>query len=132
MPGSGARHLQEIPEESFTDIAEPLGEVVTDQQGRFARGGGPSGGGSGMSAGENHQLKTEMERRHLNELVKRIDAAVSASPFDRWVLVAPQSIAGRITDALSAGTREKLSETIPGDLVKLPLEKLEARLLGKH
>ncbi len=82
-----------------------------------------------MSTGEEHNLESEIERQALHRVADAIAGAVSAAGSPRWLLVAPQAILKRLTDALPQSCRELLADSVAADLTKVPVATLEARFL---
>lgn len=128
-PGVGREYdLKEIKLAPLSHTPSPIGEQVTDQAGRFAKGGAAgSPRGCGMSHGEAHNLQTEDERRLIKELASRIDAVLAKRSPARWLLAAPTAILPRLKDALHPSSKKTLIETQGSDLTKLSLKQVEAR-----
>ena len=125
LEGSPA-HLREVTDQVANEIPEQISDVVTDQQGRF----GNSGRGGGADSGERHGLESEMDRQFLTHLAEQIDATVPGLLDDGgWVLAAPQAILKQLEQKLSPVVRERLINTVPGDLTKVPLKDLEKRFI---
>ena len=120
-------HLVEEASEELAGVGDPLRETVSDQAGQFAKTGT---NGAGMSSGEEHNLESEMERQALSRVATVVSSFVQAAGCPPWSLVAPQPILRRLTDELPKKCRDALSETVAGDLTKVPLAKLEKRFLG--
>jgi len=121
-------HLVEEPGESGREHVKSIHETVTDQSGRFARGVAV-GLQSGMSNGEEHHLKAEIERGALRKISARIDCVLSGDGYPGWVLAAPQPILGRLEEMLPAAARKALLSSVGADLTRCPLSELEARFL---
>jgi hypothetical protein len=121
-------HLVEEPGESGKEHVMSIHEAVTDQSGRFARGG-PVGLATGMSHGEEHHLKAEIERGALKKMAARIECALSAEGYPAWVLAAPKPILGRLADMLSESSRKGLLSSVGADLTRCPLAEMEERFL---
>ncbi|MFZ9936391.1 MAG: host attachment protein [Luteolibacter sp.] len=121
-------HLAEEPGESGREKVKTLQDTVTDQFGRFSRGTA-QGLETGMSYGEEHNLKSELERIALKKIVARIECALCAEGNPPWVLAAPRTILPRMQRALSADARDKLLNSIGADLTRTPLAELEKRFL---
>jgi hypothetical protein len=121
-------HLAEGEEGTLELGKESIGETVTDQAGRFARGS-RIGRETGMSRGEEHNLEAELERRALQRVAQAIGTAVEEEGNPPWRLVAPQQVLAQLQAALPPECRKSLAHAEPGDLTKLPLAELEARFL---
>ena len=121
-------HLVEETGESGKEHVKSIQETVTDQSGRFARGGAV-GMTTGMSNGEEHHLKAEMERSALKKIVTRIECALSAEGNPPWILAAPKPILARLEEMLPAPARQALISSVGADLTRCPLPEMEARFL---
>lgn len=123
------QHLHEQSRQFFEENTTNISDVVTDQAGRFQRGS-RAGQEEALSAGEPHNLETELERRALERLASGIEQVLSAHGHPQWILGAPQTILARLEQRLSRNARERLARTVSGDLTKEPVAKLEKRFLN--
>ena len=121
-------HLIDEPAESGKEHVSSIHETVTDQSGRFTRGG-PVGLKAGMSQGEELNLKSEMERGALKRMAVRIAEVLGEEGHPAWVLAAPKSILTRLLEQLDARVRKTLLSTVGADLTRCPLAEMEARFL---
>jgi hypothetical protein len=121
-------HLIEEEGESGKQHVKAIHETVTDQSGRFPRGGAV-GMQTGMSHGEELNLKAEIERGALKKIAARIECALSAEGHPAWILAAPQSILAQLQEMLSADARRTLISSVGADLTRCPLAEMEARFL---
>jgi len=121
-------HLVEEPGESGKEHVKSIHETVTDQSGRFARGGAV-GFETGMSHGEEHHLKAEIERGALKKMAARIECVLSAEGHPAWILAAPKPILGRLTEMMSEASRKVLLSSVGADLTRCPLAEMEQRFL---
>ncbi len=124
-------HLIEAPEKSITEHVNTIQEEVTDQAGRFARGG-PAGVQTGMSHGEGHNLEREMERGALKKIAAGIDRVLAAEGGPAWILAAPQTILARLKEALPAAVLKNLVSEVGADLTQCSLQEMEKRFLEPH
>lgn len=124
-------HLVEEPGSTVEMRPEAIHEVVTDQAGRFSQGG-PPGRKAGMSFGEELNLEAELEKQALQRIAGKIGEIVAAEGYPAWRLVIPQTILASLLEALPEAARKALSDTVAGDLTKLPLAELEKRFLNGH
>jgi len=123
-------HLHEHERESLGEKnASSISEVVTDQPGRFKRGN-RSDHDEVLSAGEAHNLETELERRALDRVAATVERVLAAQGHPHWILSAPQTMLPRLRDALSQDARRRLDDSVGADLTKEPLAKLERRFLN--
>lgn len=121
-------HLVEIAGSLVEMRQETISDVVTDQAGRTSQSGAVARRG-GMSYGEEHHLKSELEKQALERIAAKIGEIVAAEGNPAWKLVAPQTILTSLTQALPAAARKSLADTVAGDLTSLPLPELEKRFL---
>ena len=121
-------HLIEVKSNVGDPELKSISDVVTDQPGKFNRGG-PVGVASAASYGEQHHLESELERKAKENLSARIAKVLKDAGHPTWILVAPQADLKQIEAALSPCCRERLVETVGADLTKEPLAKLEKRFL---
>lgn len=124
-------HLVEEPGSVVEMRPESISSVVTDQAGRSTQSG-PVDRRGGMSYGEEHHLKSELEKQALERVAAKIGEIVAAEGNPAWRLVAPQPILPSLMQALSAVARKSLAQTVPGDLTHLPLPDLEKRFFNGH
>lgn len=130
-PGFDPQEQAHFDEESgspFEMRPELIADVVTDQAGRFTQSG-PVDQLAGMSYGEEHELEAELENRALNRIAAKINDIVAAEGYPPWRLMATQELLSHLQQALPAAARESLIRTEVGDLTKMRLAELEARLL---
>lgn len=121
-------HLVEVPGACVEMRPDTIGGVVTDQAGRATQSG-PVGMKSGMSYGEEHNLKTELDKQALGRIATTISGIVAAEGNPGWHLVAPPTILPSLVETLPAAARKSLASTTAGDLTSLPLAELEKRFL---
>ena len=92
-----------------------LVDKVSDKAGRFP---GTNGNGA-MSIGENHNLKSESDRRGVRQISDSINRLVEKENPPIWFFAAAKDINQRIIDELSAGVRLKLKKNVAADLTKI-------------
>lgn len=120
------RHLVEEFSESVKEHVGSIRETVTDQAGRFSQGGSV-GLKTGMSYGEEHHLKAEMERQAIRKTASRIEAILAAKSHPPWILSAPQPILAKLLEALPPSATGRLVSSIGADLTRCPLGEMEQR-----
>jgi hypothetical protein len=121
-------HLVEVKANVSEPELQTISEVVTDQAGKFNRGGA-AGVVSAMSHFEQHNLESELERKALERLATGIATVLKDAGYPTWILAAPQADLKRIEASLLSCCRERLVERVGADLMKEPLAKLEKRFL---
>jgi len=124
-------HLIEETEKSITEHVNTIQEEVTDQAGRFGRGG-PAGVQTGMSYGEEHNLEREIERGALKKIAAGIEDTLKEENYPSWILAAPQTILARLKESLSAAALKPLISAVGADLTQCKLQEMEKRFLEPH
>lgn len=117
--------IELIHEDQPAAAHERLQDRVTDRAGRFPGANGSNGGR--MSAGENHNLLGENERRLIRDLAAQITAVVAREGVARWDFAAGRAINQRIVDEVADDVRAKLHTNVGSDLVKLGKAELLAQ-----
>ena len=107
--------ISEIANEQFEEGPQRVGEMATDQAGRFRSDGSP-----GMAQGDDHGVEREEERRLINQVAEKIAAFVRQEGGGDWKLAAPQTINSRILEELDPQIRGLLSGNEKHDFTKLP------------
>ena len=116
--------FEEIQLESHVDKPQHIGELLSDQAGRF-----PVGGGAGMSNGEEHEISREMKERAMEFAAGQINDIIKSEKSEDWKLAAPKAIANRLVEKVAPYVRKKLLVTEYADLTGQPLKMIEKRLL---
>ena len=75
-PAHSSPRLELVEEFHSTDAHARLTDKVSDQSGRFPRGGGPSNGAGAMSAGERHNIHLEQRKRLVRQLAGRLNTLI--------------------------------------------------------
>jgi hypothetical protein len=114
--GDREPHL-ELTEE-FKPEAAQLSEQLTDQAGRFPRGGGTTSVPGDLSVGERLNLETEQARRLIVLLAERINALVTGEAVSTCSLAVSGPIHKQLLEALSAEARAKISRVLASNLSK--------------
>jgi Protein required for attachment to host cells len=122
------RNLHEIKSAAFDYEASSLGESVTDKAGRFSQGN-MAGMTGGMSYGEEHEVKNEMEKRNIALIAGQINQIIAKEGFPPCLLAAPGSILKRLEVELSDDVLDSIQETVAADLTKESIKDLEKRFL---
>lgn len=115
--------ITEVSNEELDDGPQRVGEMTTDQAGRFRSDGTP-----GMAQGDAHGLEREEERRLIGQLAERIGAVVGGGGAEKWVLAAPQTINARLLEELDPSLRERMIGNEKHDFTKLPTLEVGRRL----
>ena len=128
----GADRIPEI--EADFDIermdAKPTRKIVSDKSGRMKSSALGRGGTALPGRVDPHE---EAELRFLDDIAKKLDAAIKAKRCDVLILAAPPKALGHLRQVLSAGARKiikaeiakDLTKTVPAKLAKLVAQQLE-------
>jgi len=98
------------------------------EQGSDAPGRAFSSVGSNRAAMDETDWHEQGERRFLEKLAARLDAAVQAGEAKSLVIAAPPRALGILRQAYSQGLRNALTAEIDKDLVKMPVHEIEKHL----
>jgi hypothetical protein len=111
--------------DEFENVAahEHVVERVSDSSGRFPRGAN----GSGLSAGERHNMNLELRKRLVRQIAQRINALGRDPQFESCLLAASKEINPQLVAELEPGVRAKIGTNLAADLTKLP----RAEILGR-
>lgn len=124
-------HLVEEPGQSTTEHVNTIHEEVTDQAGRFGRGG-PAGIQAGMSYGQEYNLEREIERGALKKIAAGIERVHQAEGRPPWTLAAPQPILARLKQTLPDPAIKMLVSEVGADLTQCRLQEMEKRFLESY
>jgi len=95
---------------------EKMGDMLSDQAGRF----GLSGGRSGVKGnGEAHTLSAENAKRITRKIAGNIANILDIEHCRDWCLAAPKAVNNQILDSLDRGVRNRLGKNISADLTKM-------------
>ncbi|MGD9896755.1 MAG: host attachment protein [Candidatus Methylacidiphilaceae bacterium] len=125
---SGKTHIQALADKTFPEAHKKLGDIETDEPGRYSVRTGKVM--LGRPAGETHNVELEIRKRLLSQLAHEIDSLLDRGDCKHWGLAACSEVLPRLLEKLSPSARERLVKTIPGDLTKLDKEDLLARFIG--
>jgi hypothetical protein len=109
------------------DAHEKLKDRVTDQAGRFRKGGEKAGSSKAKGYGEPHNIKLEEEKRLIKLIAKDINAIIGREKCQSWCLAAPAEINNRIVEYLLPDVKATLGKNVTCNLTRA--KKLE--ILGQ-
>jgi hypothetical protein len=127
-PQHSAPRLELVDEFHSADAHERLVDKVSDQSGRFSRGGG--NGGVAMSAGERHNILLEQRKRQVRQLAGRLGTLLSRVEIQRCLLAASKEINSQLIEELPATVRSKIQKNLPADLTKVDKSELLGHFAG--
>lgn len=111
-------HLQLIAELKPAAAHEKYAEQVSDQAGRFARGGGTGGASGDLSSGESLHQEGEQEHRLIQRLADAIDGLLADGEVKECLLAVSAPIHHQLFDALKPKTRGKIRQVLASNLAK--------------
>lgn len=111
--------LELVDEFHSSEVHARLTDKVSDQSGRFPRGGGPPNGAGAMSAGERHNIELEQRKRQVRRLAGRLQTLVSNAGIERCLLAASKEINHQLLEELPVQARGKIQKNLAADLTKL-------------
>lgn len=130
--GTKALVLENVGDEMFPNLRTK--EVyqqeapLTREQGTDAPGRTFSSVGEARAAMDQTDWHAQDERRFLQKLADRLDAAVQAGEAKSLIIAAPPRALGALRQVYSRGLRGALAAEIDKDLVKMPVHEIEKHL----
>jgi hypothetical protein len=111
-------HLELIEELKLESAHQKLSDQLTDQAGRFPRGGGAANISGDLSAGESLHSEAEQSRRLIRQLAGRINALLADDDVTTCALAASAPIHNQLLESLDPKARAKVSQVLAANLVK--------------
>jgi hypothetical protein len=102
-----------------------LGEIVSDQAGRF-RGGGKITN-AGATTGEEHNLLQDLQKKVIKHLTADIESVVKLYAADAYHLALSVKLYKPVLEAMRKDFRAKFKKTVNADLTKETVAKLRER-----
>jgi protein required for attachment to host cells len=130
--GAKALVLENAGDEMFPNLK--MKEVyqhdneATRDQGSDAPGRSHASNGTARSSMEQTDWHAQGERRFLEKLAIRLDAAVQAGEVKSLVIAASPRALGTLRQFYTQGLRNILAAEIDKDLVKMPVHEIEKHL----
>jgi protein required for attachment to host cells len=103
-------------------------DLATHEQGSDAPGRAVNSVGNMRSSVEQTDWHDQAERQFLAQLVRHLEAAVTAGKTKSLVMIAPPRALGMLRPAYSNGLRGAIRAELDKDLVKVPVHEIERRL----
>lgn len=119
-------HLKLIEELKPEGAHQKLSEQVTDQAGRFPRGGGSAHTPGDLSAGENLHAEAEKERQFIRNLAGRINTLLGDDEVTHCSIAISAAIHHQLLDAIAPESRAKIFQVLASNLAKTQPTKLQA------
>jgi protein required for attachment to host cells len=130
--GAKALVLENVGDEKFPNLKTrevyEQEDPMSREQGADAPGRSFASVGTARSAKDQTDWHEQGERRFLEKLVARLDAAVQAGEVKSLVIAAPPRALGAIRQVYTHGLRNALAGEIDKDLVRMPVHEIEKHL----
>ncbi len=124
--GDRSPHLELMAEKEPSAPHEKMSDQVTDQAGRFPRGGGAGGTTGDLSAGEQLTQQAEVDHRVLEQLAAKIDTLLADDGVTDCLLAISAPIHKQLVDLLAPKGRDKIKQVLASNLAGTdPTELLE-------
>jgi hypothetical protein len=111
-------HLELIEELKLESAHQKLSDRLSDQAGRFPRGGGAGNISGDLSAGESLNSEAEQNRRLIGQLAGRINALLADEDVTRCSLAVSGAIHEQLLEALDPKARAKIVQSLASNLTK--------------
>ena len=130
--GAKALVLENVGDEMFPNLKTKevyqQENLMTHEQGTDQPGRAFASVGTARSAVGQTDWHDQSERRFLEKLVTRLDAAVQAGEAKALVIAAPPRALGALRQVYTQGLRAAITAEIDKDLVKMPVHEIEKHL----
>jgi protein required for attachment to host cells len=130
--GAKALVLENVGDEKFPNLKTrevyQQDDPKTREQGSDAPGRAISSVGEARAAMDQTDWHEQSERRFLEKLAARLDAAVQAGEAKSLVIAAPPRALGALRRVYTHGLRGAVTAEIDKDLVKMPVHEIEKHL----
>lgn len=111
-------HLELIEELKLESAHQKLSDQLTDQAGRFPRGGGAAGISGDLSAGESLNSEAEQSRRLISQLAGRINTLLANPEVTRCSIAISGAIHNQLLEAIDPIARAKFGQVLASNLAK--------------
>jgi protein required for attachment to host cells len=132
--GAKALVLENVGDERFPNLKtrQVYEQKVpkTHEQGSDAPGRAVNSVDARRSAMEQTDWHEQDEQQFLTDLVRRLDAAVTAGDAKAIIMVAPPRALGVIRQAYTPRLRDALRAEVDKDFVRVPVHEIEKHLAG--
>ena len=117
-------HLELIEELKLESAHQKLSDQLTDQAGRFPRGGGAANISGDLSAGVSLNSEAEQSRRLISQLAGRINRLLAEDDVTRCSLAVSGAIHKQLLEELDPKARAKIVQSLASNLTKSDPETL--------
>jgi protein required for attachment to host cells len=130
--GAKALVLENVGDEKFPNLKTrevyQQEDPKTREQGSDAPGRAISSVGEARAAMDQTDWHEQGERRFLEKLAARLDAAVQAGEAKSLVIAAPPRALGALRQVYTHSLRGAVAAEVDKDLVKMPIHEIEKHL----
>lgn len=119
-------HLELIEELKPESAHQKLSDQVTDQAGRFPRGGGAANISGNLSAGESLNSEAEQNRRVISQLASRINTLLAEDDVTCCSIAISGAIHNQLLEAIDPKARAKIGQVLASNLAKTDPSELHA------
>ena len=119
-------HLELIEELKLESAHQKLSDQLTDQAGRFPRGGGAASVSGNLSAGESLNSEAEQSRRLISELAGRINTLLADNDVTRCSIAISGAIHNQLLEAIAPKARAKIGQVVASNLAQTDPSELHA------
>ena len=111
-------HLALIDELRPKSAHQKISDQVTDQAGRFPRGGGDKNTSGVLSAGESLHTEAEQNRQIISQLAERINALLADDAVTSCSIAISSAIHNQLIEAIDPKARAKIGQILASNLAK--------------
>jgi hypothetical protein len=124
-------HLELIEQLKPESAHQKLSDQLTDQAGRFPRGGGSANISGDLSAGESLNAEAEQNRRLISQMAGRINALLADDDVTRCSIAISGAIHNQLLKAINPKARAKVGQIVASNLTKTDPTELHAHFEGQ-
>jgi len=129
--GDRQPHLELIEELRPERAHQKLSDQVTDQAGRFPRGGGGANTSGDLSAGENLNAEAGQNRQLISRLAGRINSLLTDNAVTHCSIAISGAIHKQLLEAIDPKARAKIGQVLASNLAKTHPRDLPAHFTRK-
>lgn len=111
-------HLELIEELQLASAHQKLSDQLTDQAGRFPRGGGAANISGDLSAGESLNSEAEQSHRLISQLAGQINTLLAEDDVTSCSIAISGAIHNQLLEALAPKARSKIVQSLASNLTK--------------
>lgn len=119
-------HLELIAEVKPESAHQKLSDQVTEQAGRFPRGGGRTNISGDLSAGESLNSEAEQDRQLISQLAGSINTLLADNAVTSCSIAISGAIHNQLLEAIDPKARAKIGQVLASNLAKTDPNELLA------